>query len=150
MQPPVKAPCTDLISLLILLVQVTGPAFEAALTAGEYCMHWGKYGTKYAIRHDIRAKLAAGITVVANVSRSMIDVADERFPGVDVYTLLVTASEHTLRYAKVQPSGSHPRLSLAPLASRLAPVYGVPVCGVRCANPQAAPYGTETRISHRD
>lgn len=36
-------------------------------------------------------------SVVANVSRSMFAVAEKLFPGVDIYTLLVTASEDTLR-----------------------------------------------------
>lgn len=69
-------------------------AFEAAVGRGAFALHWRAHGLGYGIPATIAGELAAGRSVVANVSRAVLDEARRRFPPVRV--VVVTAPAEVL------------------------------------------------------
>lgn len=68
---------------------VSETEFARQREAGLYFLHWGAHGLFYALPGSVAADLAAGRTVVANVSRAVIDEARRRHPATTV--VVVTA-----------------------------------------------------------
>jgi ribose 1,5-bisphosphokinase len=64
-------------------------AFAEAEKAGAFALSWRAHDLAYGIPGSIRADLRAGRHVVVNVSRSVIDQARQRFPGVQVIAVSV-------------------------------------------------------------
>ncbi len=69
--------------------------FATAAARGDFALHWPAHGLHYGIPKAIEADLAAGREVVINVSRSVLDEARRRYPGLLV--LLINASPDVLR-----------------------------------------------------
>lgn len=72
----------------------TAEAFARERAAGAYALSWEAHGLGYGLPADIEADLAAGRSVVANVSRGVIDEARRRFAPVRV--IVVTAPVEVL------------------------------------------------------
>jgi ribose 1,5-bisphosphokinase len=58
---------------------VTAEAFQSALGGGAFALHWQAHGLQYGLPAAIKAQLAEGRHVVANISRSAITEAKRRF-----------------------------------------------------------------------
>lgn len=56
--------------------------FHRMVAEGAFALHWRAHGLGYGIPASIADDLAAGRSVVVNVSRSVIDEARRRFPPV--------------------------------------------------------------------
>ena len=69
-------------------------AFEAALAAGHYALHWHAHGLSYALPIAIEDALKQGRSVVANVSRGVVGEARRRYPAIVV--VMVTARPDVL------------------------------------------------------
>ena len=69
--------------------------FARKRDAGAFCLHWQAHGLFYGLPSRLEAELAAGRSVVANVSRAVIPSARARFQRLRI--LLVTASPAVLR-----------------------------------------------------
>jgi ribose 1,5-bisphosphokinase len=69
--------------------QVSAESFRQACARGDFAVHWEAHGHGYALPRVIDDELAAGRTVVANVSRTV--VAELRRAYADVRVVLVTA-----------------------------------------------------------
>ena len=69
--------------------------FEKALAGGAFSFWWEAHGLKYGIPSSIEADLAAGLTVVCNVSRNIVADLRERYPQCCV--VLITAPEDVRR-----------------------------------------------------
>lgn len=69
---------------------VADAEFEALKESGGFMLHWDAHGLKYGIPARYAADLAAGKTVVANVSRAVIGQAVDEFTPATV--LEITAS----------------------------------------------------------
>lgn len=69
--------------------------FGAMAAAGAFALHWSAHGLRYGILREDTDRLREGVHVVANVSRTTIAQARERFPRVTV--LHVTARAEILR-----------------------------------------------------
>ena len=93
--------------------------FAHRCEAGAYALHWNAHGLGYGVPADIAADLEAGRVVVANVSRSVIGQAAQRFP---VRVLEITAPPELL----AQRLGSRGRESTADIAARLARNVALP------------------------
>ena len=63
--------------------------FEQQRRAGAFFLHWDAHGLRYALPGDIADALAAGRSVIVNVSRQVIPLAREKHPGTTV--VVVTA-----------------------------------------------------------
>lgn len=63
--------------------------FSARRGQGAYALAWEAHGLGYGIPVSVTADLAAGRSVVVNVSRSVIDEARRRFPPVTVIQVAV-------------------------------------------------------------
>lgn len=72
---------------------VTEQAFTALTAAGAFALSWRAHGLHYGIPADIAVDLADGRIVVANVSRSVVAEAAERYP---VHVIEITAPADTL------------------------------------------------------
>lgn len=70
-------------------VSLTPEDFTRRRDAGGFALSWRAHGLDYGVPAEIAGLLAQGGTVVANVSRTVLDEARRRFPPVRV--VLVTA-----------------------------------------------------------
>lgn len=68
--------------------------FARAATQGAFALHWQAHGLHYGVRREIETDLAAGRTVVVNVSRTV--VAQARAAYADVTVVLITAPPEVL------------------------------------------------------
>jgi phosphonate metabolism protein PhnN/1,5-bisphosphokinase (PRPP-forming) len=99
--------------------------FARQRDAGAFFLHWGAHGLHYALPGSIAGDLAAGRTVVANVSRAVIDEARGKHPATTVVVVTAppavlaerlaargredaAAVEGRLARAAERPSGTHP------------------------------------------
>lgn len=73
---------------------VTEAVFADLRDQGTFALHWGAHGLYYGIPADIQADLAAGKDLLANLSRSVLLEAAQRFPGMKV--LSITADREVL------------------------------------------------------
>jgi ribose 1,5-bisphosphokinase len=74
--------------------EVSLDAFRAGLARGDYAIHWEAHGHCYALPRTIDGELRAGRTVVANISRTVIDAVRRAYAGVVV--VLITAPPQVL------------------------------------------------------
>jgi ribose 1,5-bisphosphokinase len=73
---------------------ITWQAFEESCRTGDFLLHWRANGLGYGIPARYGTDLAAGRTLVANVSRTVIGAAAARFSTVHVVS--VSASPEVL------------------------------------------------------
>jgi ribose 1,5-bisphosphokinase len=69
-------------------------AFRQALALGEFAMHWEAHGHCYGLRRVVEDDVRAGRTVIANVSRTVIDAIRRAYANVVV--VLITAPPEVL------------------------------------------------------
>jgi ribose 1,5-bisphosphokinase len=62
--------------------QMTPDSFRQALAEGAFAIHWEAHGLLYGLRSSINDDIAAGRTVVANVSRAVVDALREIYAHV--------------------------------------------------------------------
>ena len=92
---------------------VSAPEFAAWRNSGRLMLHWQAHGLSYGLPGELGAALAAGRSVVANVSRTVVAEARRRLAPVT--TVAVAASPETLA-ARLAGRG---RESIAQIESRL-------------------------------
>ena len=74
--------------------QVSFEAFRQARSQGDFAVHWEAHGHCYALPRAIDDELRAGRTVVANVSRTVIDAMRRAY--ADVVVVSITAPPEIL------------------------------------------------------
>src|SRR5260221_13926072 len=67
--------------------QVSLDAFRQARTRGEFAVHWEAHGHCYALPRAIDDDVRAGRTVVANVSRTVVDAIRRAYADVTVVSI---------------------------------------------------------------
>ncbi|MFB9263497.1 phosphonate metabolism protein/1,5-bisphosphokinase (PRPP-forming) PhnN [Bradyrhizobium erythrophlei] len=67
--------------------EVSADAFQHAIAAGNYAMHWEAHGHRYALSRAIDDEICAGRTVIANVSRTVISAARRTYANVTVVSI---------------------------------------------------------------
>ncbi len=75
--------------------QVSVEDFRQGRDDGEFAIHWEAHGHGYALRRAIDDDIRAGRTVVANVSRTVIEALRRTY--ADVVVVSITAPPETLR-----------------------------------------------------
>jgi ribose 1,5-bisphosphokinase len=79
--------------------QATPDAFHRALADGLFAMHWEAHGLLYALPSAIDDDIRAGRTVVANVSRTVIDGLRRVYAEVIVVSITAPADVLAARLA---------------------------------------------------
>ena len=97
--------------------QVSFEAFRQALVRGEFAMNWEAHGHSYALSRVIEDDIRAGLTVVANVSRTVVVAMRRAY--ADVVVVSITAPPEILgqrlaaraqqRWADRAPAPTHRR-----------------------------------------
>jgi ribose 1,5-bisphosphokinase len=93
--------------------QISPEAFHQARTRGDFAVHWEAHGHCYALPGSIDSDLRAGRTVVANVSRGVVDAMRRVY--ADVTVVSITAPPEIL----AQRLAARERSSDGQLADRL-------------------------------
>ncbi|MFZ5751796.1 MAG: phosphonate metabolism protein/1,5-bisphosphokinase (PRPP-forming) PhnN [Pseudomonadota bacterium] len=94
---------------------VTPEAFARLRAAGAFALDWDSHGLSYGLGIELRAWLAAGMTVLANGSRGALPQARATF-GTGLIATEITARPETLA-ARLAARG---RETAADIAARLA------------------------------
>jgi ribose 1,5-bisphosphokinase len=74
--------------------QLSAEVFQESLARGDFAMHWEAHGHRYALPRTIDDDIRAGRTVVANVSRAVIESIRRAYANVVV--VAVTAPSDVL------------------------------------------------------
>lgn len=103
---------------------VSPEAFERSRQAGAFALHWQAHGLSYGIPVGIETVLDAGRPVLANVSRSVIDTARQRYAPLRI--LFVTAppailAQRLAARGRERPEDIERRLARAPYAVPTGP-----------------------------
>jgi ribose 1,5-bisphosphokinase len=80
-------------------VQLSDEEFLAALGRGEFAMHWEAHGHRYGLPRAIDDDIRAGRTVVANVSRTVIEAMRQTYANVVVVAITAPADVLAQRLA---------------------------------------------------
>jgi ribose 1,5-bisphosphokinase len=67
---------------------VTGADFSRRVAAGDFALHWSAHGLRYGLPATVDATLDAGCDVLANLSRSILSQAGQRFARCEVIRLV--------------------------------------------------------------
>jgi ribose 1,5-bisphosphokinase len=67
--------------------QVSLDAFRCARARGEFAVHWEAHGHCYALRCAIDEEIRSGRSVVANVSRTVVDAMRRAYANVTVVAI---------------------------------------------------------------
>jgi phosphonate metabolism protein PhnN/1,5-bisphosphokinase (PRPP-forming) len=97
---------------------VDSAGFAARRQAGGFALWWEAHGLLYGIPRDIEADLAAGRLAVANLSRSVLAEAADRYPLV---VLEITAPP-ALRAERLAARGREAPADIAARLAREAPL----------------------------
>lgn len=76
-------------------LSVSEAEFSALEAQGGFALSWAAHGLRYGIRAEIVRDLEAGRQVVVNVSRTVLDDARRKFPGLLV--VVIRAAPETLK-----------------------------------------------------
>ena len=91
--------------------------FARRESAGRYALSWRAHGLGYGVPGDILEDLAAGQTVVANVSRTVLPEARQRFRNLVVVSVI--ASSEVIR-ARLKARGRESDAEIEARVSRAA------------------------------
>jgi phosphonate metabolism protein PhnN/1,5-bisphosphokinase (PRPP-forming) len=86
-------------------------AYADLVAKGDFALHWRAHGLGYGIPASIAGDLAAGRSVVVNVSRAVLDEARRKFPPVAIVSvtvppaLLAERLRHRRRESEVEIAG---------------------------------------------
>lgn len=104
-------------------VSVDGAAFATMAAAGAFALSWTAHDLAYGVPAEIDQDLAAGRTVVVNVSRQVLDAARQRYPRVTVVSITADPARLADRLRR------RGRESEAEIAARLARASAIEVQG---------------------
>lgn len=104
-------------------IAVDEPTFARMKSDCSFALSWAAHGLRYGVPAGIDAQLANGRSVVVNVSRTVIDEARLRYPGLVV--LSVTARDDVIR-ARLRNRG---RESDDDIQARIARAGKMPIDG---------------------
>jgi ribose 1,5-bisphosphokinase len=96
---------------------VSEDEFHRREAAGGFALGWRAHGLSYGVPASIAEDLAAGRTVVVNVSRSIVDAARRRFPNIRI--VHVTAAPDILA-RRLQARGRESAIDIAARLDRAA------------------------------
>ena len=96
--------------------------FQRREATGAFALHWQAHGLNYGIPTSVEEELAAGQSVIANLSRGMIDVARARF---DPFRAIVVTASVEILAVRLAGRGRETREDISARLQRAG--YAVPV-----------------------
>lgn len=92
---------------------VSAEVFAQMTQKGEFALSWHAHGLRYGIPVRVQADLNAGHDVLANLSRGMLRMADDAFPG------MITLNLYADRDVLAKRLSARGRETAADIAARL-------------------------------
>jgi len=102
---------------------LTVDGFMAADRRGDFALSWQAHGLWYGVPIAVEQEMAAGHTVIVNVSRTVIDTTSARYK--DTQTISITASPETI----AKRLAARGRETAEEIRSRLERTVDVPLSG---------------------
>lgn len=98
-------------------------AFVRAEAAGAFCLTWRANGLAYGLPADIQTEVAAGATIIANLSRRSLADAARRFGRI---AIVEVSAQPDLLAARIVARGRETPSEIAGRLSRNVPVQALP------------------------
>jgi ribose 1,5-bisphosphokinase len=118
--------------------QISPDAFRQARSRGEFAVHWEAHGHGYGLTRAIDDELRAGRTVVANVSRTVIDAVRRSYASVTVVSIAAPPEILEARLAaRARSSDGQIEQRLSRAVSDLAAVPDITIVNVGGAEDHA-------------
>ena len=102
-------------------ISLSEDRFDAMVRDQAFCLHWQAHGLRYGISRDIVDEVDAGRSVIANVSRTIIDEARGVFPYVGVLNVTAPAA---IIAGRLSARGRESAGEIARRLDRTVPVIG--------------------------
>lgn len=118
--------------------QMSLDAFREAQARGEFAMHWEAHGHRYALPGTIDNDIRAGLTVVANVSRTVIETTRRAYTEVVVVSVTAPSEVLAQRLAgRSRSSDGKIEQRLSRTVDGVAAGFDVIISNVGCAEAHA-------------
>ncbi len=104
--------------------------FDEQASLGAFALMWHAHGLKYGVRHNINEDMAKSHVVAVNVSRTILEDAERRYPTAVIVEI---SADHAIRAARIAARGRETLDDAMKRTQRSVPAqsFSIPVHSIR-------------------